>query len=394
MSNKDKIPFDGLDWSDFQKKYIDALNAFNSPKPTVNSGWVNAMNDWWQFNKPETPNENMNMFENVLEQSRNFYYVSEQFTNLVDGINKLKNNNKGITDFINSKFKDIDPSVFGGNNSFNWNTLADNFEQPIELLKKTFTDSSVFSNTMFNESNPGMGKIAEQLFSAAGLGANRETQDKHKLAIKLWAKYQDNYQEDLAVKARLNKDALELMRTRILEMSAKGEDISSMRQVYDLWIDSNEKIYGEYVFTEEYSELNSRLVNSMMAFKKQSNEITEDALVSMNMPTTSSVNELARRHYELRKQVKAMQQEISNLKKELLLKNNKPVAAKNDSKSSIIKRKSKTKTNKRVAPKSSNVVQIKQDKKKLTNNVKAIKKKTKQKTKKTATDKGMIEIKF
>ena len=135
-------------------------------------------------------------------------------------------------------------------------------------------------------------------------------------AIKLWANYQENYQEYQSVMLRLNQEALDLMRDRIISTSKDGESIDSMRQIYDLWIESNEKVYGDYVYTKEYAELNGRLVNSMMAFKKQSHEITEDALSAMHMPTTKSMDELERRHYELRKQVNEMRAEISNLKKQ------------------------------------------------------------------------------
>jgi hypothetical protein len=259
-------------------------------------------------------------------------------------------------------------------------------------MKSAFLDPSAFSNSMPHGSIPGISSIADQFLSSPGLGYSREAQDKAKHAIKLWTDYQQNYQEYQSVMAGLNQDALELMRKRILEMSTNGEDISSIRQMYDLWVDSNEKVYAEYVYTEEYAELNGRLVNSMMAFKKQSQAITEDALSSMNLPTTSSVDELARRHYELRKQMKAMQTEINSLKKQLQQKSNKSEVVKKQEKPTT-KRKKKVK--KTVASNAaSNVIEIKQTKKKPAGNSKSDGKKEKQESRKSSADKGMIELKF
>jgi class III poly(R)-hydroxyalkanoic acid synthase PhaE subunit len=392
MSNKKQSPFEKFDWSDIQKKYVDALNAFNTPKPSMESVWVNAMDDWWKSAKPKSEFEGTNIFEKVLDQCRNYYYMSEQFSNLVEGINKLKSNNENITAFINGKFKDIDSSFFDGSNIFNWNSLAENYAPPNDFMKSAFLDPSAFSNSMPHGSIPGISSIADQFLSSPGLGYSREAQDKAKHAIKLWTDYQQNYQEYQSVMAGLNQDALELMRKRILEMSTNGEDISSIRQMYDLWVDSNEKVYAEYVYTEEYAELNGRLVNSMMAFKKQSQAITEDALSSMNLPTTSSVDELARRHYELRKQMKAMQTEINSLKKQLQQKSNKSEVVKKQEKPTT-KRKKKVK--KTVASNAaSNVIEIKQTKKKPAGNSKSDGKKEKQESRKSSADKGMIELKF
>lgn len=391
MSNKYKTPFDELDWSEMQKKYTDALMAFKSPESTMDSVWINAMDDWWKSAKTDMPYESSNIFEKVLDQCRNYYFMSEQFSSLLEGMNRSKNNNDQMTDFINKSFKEIESAFTSGKNSFNLNGVLDNFEQPIDLMKSAFSNSSFDPDEILNGMNPDLSKLREQMLSIPGLGYSREAQDKSKNAIKLWANYQENFQEYQSVMLRLNQEALDLVREQIISMSKEGESIDSMRQIYDLWIESNEKVYGEYVYTKEYAELNGRLVNSMMAFKKQSHEITEDMLSAMHMPTTKSMDELERRHYELRKQVNEMRAEINNLKKQLQLKNKKAVVVKKESKP-VVRRKKKTK--KQMTANSSNVVELKQVKKKAENTVKAIKKKTKKKTKKTSADKGMIEIKF
>lgn len=391
MSNKDKTPFDDFDLADIQKKYMDALMAFKSPESTMDSVWVNAMDNWWKSAKTDMPYESSNIFEKVLNQCRNYYFMSEQFSSLLDGMNRSKNNNDQLTDFINKKFKEIESAFSSGKNTFNLNGFLDNFEQPIDLMKSAFSNSSFDPSEIFDGLNPDLGKIREQILSIPGLGYSREAQDKSKQAMKLWANYQENYQEYQTVMLRLNQEALDLMRKQIISMQTNGESINTMRQIYDLWIESNEKVYGDYVYTKEYAELNGRLVNSMMAFKKQSHEITEDMLSAMHMPTTKSMDELERRHYEMRKQVNEMRVEISNLKKQLQQKDRNTAVVKKETKP-VVRRKKKTK--KRVTANSSNVVELKQVKKKVANTVKAVKKKTKQKTKKTSADKGMIEIKF
>ena len=395
MSNKYKTPFDGLDWSEMQKKYMDALMAFKSPESAMDSVWLNAMDDWWKSAKTDMPFESSNIFEKVLNQCRNYYFMSDQFSSLLDGMNSSKNGKEQIIDFINKSFKEIETAFSSGKNTFNLNGFMDNFEQPIDLMKSAFSNSSFNPSEILDGLNPDLGKLRDQMLSIPGLGYSREAQDKSKHAIKLLANYQENFQEYQSVMLRLNQEALDLMRNRIISRSKDGETIDTMRQLYDLWIESNEAVYGEYVYTKEYAELNGRLVNSMMAFKKQSHEITEDALSAMHMPTTKSMDELERRHYELSKQVNKMQVEIKNLKKQLEQKNTKTAVVKKETKP-VVRRKKITK--KEVVSPSSNVVELKQVKKKATTTVKPAKKKTKHKaklkTKNKSANKGMIEIKF
>ena len=391
MSNKDRTPFDEHDWSEIQKKYMDALTAFKSPGSTMDSVWINAMDDWWKSAKTDMPYESSNIFEKVIDQCRNYYFMSEQFSSLFDGMKGSENNKDQMTDFINKSFKEIESAFSSGKNTFNMNGFLNNFEQPIDLMKSAFSNSSFDPGEILDGLNPDLGKLRDQMLSIPGLGYSREAQDKSKHAIKLLANYQENFQEYQSVMLRLNQEALELMRKQIISMPKNGESIDSMRQIYDLWIESNEKVYGDYVYTKEYAELNGRLVNSMMAFKKQSHEITEDMLSAMHIPTIKSMDELERRHYELRKQVNEMRAEINNLKKQLQQKNSKPVVVKKESKP-VVRRKKKSK--KQATAKSSNVVELKQVKKKVAAPVKAAKKKAKQKTKNKSAEKGMIELKF
>lgn len=393
MSDKYNKPFDDVDWVDFQKKYMDAMQAFNSQDSSMNSYWVNAMNDWWNSAKPEMPDQNVNVFEKVLDQCRNYYFMSEQFSRMYEGLNKAKKNEKNIISFINEKFKEIENIFKDSKNIFNWNGFADNYEHPIDLIKSVFSKSPLNSGDLFSDNIFDLGKVSDQILSSPGIGYSREAQDKIKVLLKLGSTYQENYQEYQSEMLRLNQEALELMRARIIDMTKNGESISSMRQIYDLWVETNETVYGEYVYTDEYSELNGRLVNSMMAFKKQSQEITEDNMKAMHLPTTRDMNELERRHYELRKQVKVMQLEIDELKKQLQKKNTEPVIVKKKKK---VHSGAKKKTKKKVVTKPSNVVEIKQvkPKTKKTSNAKSSKKKASRNTKKAAPEKGIIEIKF
>ncbi|MBL1141346.1 MAG: hypothetical protein HND53_04860 [Proteobacteria bacterium] len=407
---------DQIDWADYQKKYFDALmsfnatpSSFNKPGSIEDSFWNNAMEHWWKTMKINsgTSFENKNLFEKIVEQSRNYYFMSEQFSNLIEGISKYNNRKNDVTDFVNDKFEDLKSMFLETSNNLketsenlswgkfidevNWADFQkkyfDAYESPFEKLSSTASDNiNNFANMFAGGINPDMEKLRDQILSIPSVGQNRETQDKFQNLIKLGAVYQDYSNQNQIAMTQLSQDALELMRKEILRMNDKGEELSSMRQIYDLWVESNELVYNEHVHTKEYSELNGKLVNSRMAFMKLSQEINEDIFSSLNLPTTRAMNELERRHYELRKKVNVLESELKALKEK---SDNKNTVTESRSRSAnmIATKKKKAKTSRKKVTKSA--------KKKPANKVtKPVKKKTRKKSRSNAANNDVIEIKF
>lgn len=416
---------DELNWAELQKQYFDALMHFNSANPftksndpfsagnpftNMNNPFINnpnLMEEWWKslntnaFNS----NENANVFEKLIEQGRFYHFITEQFSSLFNGLSELKGNDKDINDFINNKFKSLQELLSKAPENMTWNAFVDPFEKPFQTVKDSVSSNMFNFAGLFGSVQPEMQKMRNQLLSMPGIGHNREIQEKLQRLLNLAAIYQDHENEKQMEMARLTQDALELMRKKITDMSKAGETFTSMRQVYDLWVESNEKVYTDFVYSEKYSELNGKVVNSQMAFMKLSHEVNEDVLTAMNMPTTKALNELERRHYELRKKVKSLESEISKLKGKADKKNqaaeNKSVVA--ETKTVIPKvasKKTSKKTSKKKVAKKKAVKKEASSKKRKPVKKKVAKAKTVQKqTKPVSSSKdnrkdNVIELKF
>ena len=241
--------------------------------------------------------------------------MSEQFSKLIEGITACEGNNKAILDCINAKFKELRSAFAAAAHNPGPADLTQQYQALLALLMQTAGAGLTpwFEAGAFSPED-GIGRLRARLLSMPGLGYGRETQDKLQELLRLWGDYQDNYQEYQSAMTRLNQQSLALMRKAVIKLSRNNEDIGSMKQLYDLWIESNERAYGEYVFTDEYAELNGRLVNSLMAFRQKQNEIGEAILTAMNMPTMSAMNTLERRQHRLRKQIKTLEAELQALK--------------------------------------------------------------------------------
>ena len=408
MNQNDSNPFMNPDWLAMQKQMMDMWMNYGQPKPTptFESNWADAMQIWWKTIQPESVAGQNELFNKMLEQSRMYYFLSEQFSKIQQMFGAGKQSDRAFNKMLKEQFEQMANMMEEKPTMFSWSQFVEQFEQPAELIKNLYSNAEAFSGMPINDFSPELKKLREKFLTMPGLGYSRETQEKMQEALKLWAEYQDKHQEFHTVMSKLNHDALDLMRKRLVKMHKDGEEIESMRQVYHLWVDSNEKVYGDFVFTEEYSELNAQLVNSLMAFKKKNQEITEDYLKSMNLPTSSAIQALERRQHELRKQVREMQAELKTVKKELQdskisLSNTKE----GSSTSPVVKKKTKAKTKakRKVAKKSkrkakpttnkpsSQVVDFNATKKKKS---KKLTEKSKKPESGRADNNGMIEIKF
>ena len=340
MSDKKKAASGDMDWLGMQRGYLDALsslgagspfmaanpfgaaspflslNPFSGPAgPAPGPFWASAMNNPWQSAKPAASDDTRDFFGKVLEQSRYYWFMSEQFSKLIEDIAACEGNNKAILDCINAKFKELRSAFAASAHNPGPVDLTQQYQALLALMQTAGAGLAPWLEAGAGAFPPGagIGQLGARL-SMPGLGYGRETQDKLQELLRLWGDYQDNYQEYQSAMTRLNQQSLALMRKAVIKLSRNNEDIRSMKQLYDLWIESNERAYGEYVFTDEYAELNGRLVNSLMAFRQKQNEIGEDILTAMNMPTMSAMNTLERRQHRLRKQIKTLEAELQALK--------------------------------------------------------------------------------
>jgi hypothetical protein len=130
-----------------------------------------------------------------------------------------------------------------------------------------------------------------------------------------------------------------------------------MREIYDIWVDCNEDAYSDYVFTEEFSDLYGKLTNALMAVKLNGQNMVDEFLKTMNIPTRHSMNTTNRRQQQLRReqkqaikklddledQIKAMQAGIAPTRQKSAASGGKPSAVESKKKPGTTKKKTASK---------------------------------------------------
>ena len=105
MSKKYRTPFEDIDWSEMQKKYLDAFKIFKSSESVMNPSWINEMDELWKCANNVNSHRSLSTFDAMLQQSRIYHFMSEQFSILLDEIKNSKNSKEQVQDIINKNFK-------------------------------------------------------------------------------------------------------------------------------------------------------------------------------------------------------------------------------------------------------------------------------------------------
>lgn len=328
MSSKDS---DSLykDWLDLQRQYLEAwtalggflTNGMNGTRKR-NNPLADPADQWWKMVAPALPEGAHDLVTKLAEQSRLYFFMGEQFINLLNNLKEFKKLSDDWQSVLNTQFEELKKlfvSSVSSNDAMHelygaWQLL------PFDTLQRTLSSSSVMPGDFLEDLKPeNIERVTDRFLSIPGVGYTRESQEQIQKGIKLWNEYVKSSNEFNNAMCNVSINALDAMRMRIIEMSKRGEEINSLRAIYDLWVDCNEEAYARFVFSDEYSELNGKLTNALMAVKQHGRNIVDEGLGAMNMPTRRGINTMQKRQQEMRREQKVAENQIENLQDEIVL---------------------------------------------------------------------------
>jgi polyhydroxyalkanoate synthase subunit PhaE len=109
----------------------------------------------------------------------------------------------------------------------------------------------------------------------------------------------------------------EKMLRELVEKGERGESVTTLRDLFDLWIDMGEAAYGELFATDGFAELQARLVNASMQYQMRSRELQEELLKAMGQPTRTEIDQVHRHVYDLRVEVRYMKRDMAAARQQI-----------------------------------------------------------------------------
>jgi polyhydroxyalkanoate synthase subunit PhaE len=145
-----------------------------------------------------------------------------------------------------------------------------------------------------------------QWLAAPSLGLTREFNDQQKQVYALWL----DQQRALADYQRLLGDAwIEAFTAylqKLIGLAQSGKPAESQRQLIDLWVEVADVRFLDLFHSEQYAQVQSRLLKSSMDLRRQQRDLNEVWLRLNDLPTRSDLDEAHHALYELRKEIKVL----------------------------------------------------------------------------------------
>ena len=329
---KDTNSFWDVDWQKAQEQYLDSLKSFSSAMEGLSqpdfskAPWLQSLDSWCHPTSGLDSKDQQEVFANLFKQSKIFYSTTEQFSELLQRMSEIESDSDEWRVFLDSYCEEMKTQFMQSVDESNrqQQNIATFWQDSLQQWLKELSVSSIFPHDTFQQSENFRFADFNKFFSTPGLGQTREYQEQLQKSSQLWQEYLDNYREYQEVMSTIGHDSVDNLREKILYIASVDKKISSLRELYDLWIDAQEEVYNKAVFRKDYSDLYGRLINSLMIFRQHNQTMLDKMLSAFNLPTSEEMENLGKAQQKLRRDIQFTQQqqeenqsEVESLKKEL-----------------------------------------------------------------------------
>lgn len=348
--------------------------------PKMSPFFANPYQTMWQSN---SANDVQDFFARFTRAGQDYFKMAEGFSGFSQGQealqqmseNWIKQMSYGLSQIINQPIPTLD-DIYERHASF--------WDMPHDMISRTMSTLFPFPGDFFKAFNPeGLHRMPgdihghlDQFLATPAVGYTRESQEQYQDIARLMLSYQKALHEYNVSMSEVGLEALSLFQTRLMEKVGSAQTPESFNEIYSLWTEVAEEVYGAFVMTEEYTELYGKLINSMMAVKQQTAKMTDEIFETYNLPSRKEVNTLNERLQETRRhharELAALQEKVSDLEKSSSKKvarkpaTKKTVTKKNTAKKSVRKTAAKKKTVKKAVKKTTKKSVAKKSVKKTT----------------------------
>jgi class III poly(R)-hydroxyalkanoic acid synthase PhaE subunit len=274
-------------WADMAQR---GMKTPEAPKNPLADG----LNQWWQTMSPMTPPVGREVFDKLMDVSKGYFSLVERFMNgaqtqagpeaalngWLEGMQKMWGEwmNGGVPRSFSEtaqQFKGL--TTFWDLPMDTWNRLAAN----VMPMPGDFTNA-------FHPEGGVQGQV-NRFLSIPAVGYTRESQEQFQILGQRQMDYAAATQAYQMAFGKLGMTTTQRFQQALKDRTKEGKPITSLRELYDQWVEMSEAAYAEFVMTEEYQGLYGQLVNTLLALKQQMARMVDQTLEALHMPTHAEI---------------------------------------------------------------------------------------------------------
>jgi len=150
--------------------------------------------------------------------------------------------------------------------------------------------------------------LSDMLNRTPLLGPLREQADAWRALTAAQVDCQQLAQEFTAIMRHVQADVLNLLERRIQERREQGTCVQGFRELYDLWIECSEDVFGKVAHSAAYGHLQGKMSNATIRLQACMQKVIEQSMRQFDLPTRSEINSVHQQLRQLRQQVNELQQ--------------------------------------------------------------------------------------
>jgi len=310
-------------WTEAQQNYWSNLMSMSGGAANSAEGmpdWAGGMEKWWSMVTPQMPVQANELMSRVFEMGQVYTRLAEDAVAASSG-SENKNVLEGWMATMEKSFKDwsaqsgADFSNLGTSKHVvdGWQQVMDSMGMGAFKAMPTMTDMSQGSEVWQEQ--------MQKMLGLSGLGGSIPQNSQDMLA-KLTENYQSAMQDYMGAFSGQGVDSVQALRERMATLSGEGISITSLRELYDLWVDVSEEVYQKFAMSDRYQEVYGEMVNSFVALKGGIDSVRETQLQALRILTSSDLDDVLKKQHEagrenadLNNQVDELKQRVNSLEK-------------------------------------------------------------------------------
>jgi class III poly(R)-hydroxyalkanoic acid synthase PhaE subunit len=143
------------------------------------------------------------------------------------------------------------------------------------------------------------------------LGLTRERQESLQRLQHLSTEFMQHQGTLVAMWGEVIAEGLKTLGERVAEKFKNGEAITSVKDLYDLWVEGAELAYAKAAHTPEYAKAQADLGNTLALLRIEQRKSVEVLTKQLDLPTRDELNAVHHRLKQMKKEIRALEEKLA-----------------------------------------------------------------------------------
>lgn len=302
------------DWEALQRQYWDAWSGLaaqgrgdagpeKGDEDNADRHWAEAVETWWK-----DAGATGSLGHTLAEQGRWFLDMGEDILRQFTALSR-----QADTETTEAWQMAVDAWMDQARSNEQWGWWTQPFRRYLALANQISGFKPEDMGILLEpDSEASLVEKLRSWLSLPTFGYTRETQEDVQNLARACLAHQEALAAYKQQMLQVATGTAQRLHARLDEIAAEGAEVTSLRQLFDLWVDAGEDEYAVIVWTDEFRSIYGRLINTMMKVRKGVQKLMERQARLTGWPTRSEMDSAHARIHALRQELRDLKAQLQS----------------------------------------------------------------------------------